>query len=200
MSLSSYADLKTAVANWTHRSDLTSVLDDLITVGETWIYRNVKARDMEAALSITATNSVAPLPSNFIAAKIVLYVSGSVTYTIKPVAAEWIYQAYPTQDSCNPAFYAIDGTNMIFGPGAPAGATISGTYWKNLGPVSSAAHALFTSNPDLYLFAALAETAPYLKDDPRVQMWMAKRNEIASQINQYANRARSGDGMSVRVS
>jgi hypothetical protein len=35
MALSTYSDLQTAVATWLHRSDLTAIIPDLITLAET---------------------------------------------------------------------------------------------------------------------------------------------------------------------
>lgn len=202
MSLSTYADLKTAAANWLKRSDLTSYLDDLVTVGETWIYRNVRATQMEQSLAsqLTVASGEATLPSDWIAPKIVIYYSGSLDYVLEPLSAVDLYTKFPSRTEDVPAFYAIDGSKIVFGPGIPDSATVKGTYYQNLGLVSASAHALFTAHPDLYLFATLAEAAPFLKDDARVALWTAKRNEIAKDINSFATKYRYGDRISVRAS
>ena len=65
--------------------------------------------------------------------------------------------------------------------------------------VSSAANALFLANPDLYLFAALAETEAFLVNDKRIPMWQAKRDAILAMVNGEDQASRSGDAMQVMV-
>lgn len=194
MTLSTYAGLKAAVASWTHRSDLTSYLDDIITVAETWIYRNARTRDMEAALSLTTASGVAALPSDFIAAKNV-YLSG-YGGSLTPMTADALQQKYPRHIGGGiPAAFTVQGSNMIFGPVPTDGLTVVGTYYKNLGAASSSAHALFTSNPDLYLYATLAECAPFLKQGEWSPFWVVKRDMCLKDANSQSQASRFGDGM-----
>lgn len=199
MALDTYAELKTAIANWTHRSDLTSYLDDIIEMAEKWIYRNLRVREMEGTLSITIANSVGPLPSDFIAAKTPTVTVGSAVRMLKPASADWILSAYPVRPSSEiPVFYAVQGPNMIFGPAA-GDYTVGGTYYKNLGAVATSAHALFTAYPDLYLYASLAECGPFLKQTEWSPFWVQKRDSIKDECNRQANLSRFGDGMAVSV-
>jgi hypothetical protein len=198
MAITNYAELKTALVNWMKRSDLSSYTDDLVTIGEKWIYRHARTRDMEAALSVTIASGVAGLPSDFIALKNAR-VSSSPTIPLEIRPPEWIYSQYPTRSGGQvPTFIGVEGSNFVFGP-YPSEYTIEGTYYKTLGALSSSAHALFTNNPDLYLFAALAEAEPFLKNDARVPLWVAKRNEILMDVNRQAHESHFGDGMMARV-
>ena len=65
--------------------------------------------------------------------------------------------------------------------------------------VIPSANTLFTDTPDLYLFAALAETEPFLKNDKRVPLWIAKRDAILFDVNKQDAASRFADGMAVRV-
>ena len=53
MSISTYLELKTAIQNWSKRSDTLSVIDDFIDLAESDIAVNLKVRSMEG----TATGS-----------------------------------------------------------------------------------------------------------------------------------------------
>jgi len=168
-------------------------------MAELWIYRNARVREMEGTLNQPISSSVAALPSDFIAAKNpTVSVNGKVI-KLQPRSADWIYSNYPIRPSSEvPAFYAVEGSNMIFGPAAGS-YTVAGTYYKNLGDVSSSAHALFLAYPDLYLWAALAEASLFMKSDQRGALWTAKRDLLKEDINRQAQTSRYGDGMAVAV-
>lgn len=178
-----YAELKTAINNWSKRADLSTYIDDVILMGEKWIFRKARTRDMETALSVTIASGVAAIPADYVELKYA-YVDGSPTQALQMRAASWIYLEYPERSSSGkPKFIATEGSNFIFGPYSDSTYTIKGIYYKRLTSVASSANALFTNNPDLYLFAALAELEPFLKNDKRVGLWMAKRDEILAQVN-----------------
>ena len=199
MALSTYANLQSAIASWLKRDDLTNYTADLITLGETFIYRHARTRDMETSLSVVIGSGVAALPSNFIALKNAR-ISGNPDTPLNIRPAEWIYDAYPLRSAtATPQYVAVEGSNLIFGPYPDAADTVVGTYYKTLGALSSSAHALFTNNPDLYLFAALAEAEAFIKNDARIQTWMAKRDMILADVNRQAQESRYGGGLAVRV-
>lgn len=187
MAITTYSQLQTAVSNWLHRSDLTSYIPDFITLAETRIYREVRARDMETAFSDTIASGAVALPTSYIDLKHA-YISRSPTNWLERKSNQWIYQNYPLRSSDGlPSFISREGSNFIFGPYPDSGYTVKGIYFKNLGAVSASAHALFTTNPDLYLFGALCEAEPYLLRDARVALWKAKYNEIRDQINDLSD-------------
>ena len=199
MALSTYADLQTAIGNWLKRADLANYTADLITLGETWIYRHARTRNMEEALSVVIGSGVAALPSDFIALKNAR-ISGNPDTPLDIRPAEWIYSNYPLRSAtATPHTVGVEGSNLIFGPYPDAADTVVGTYYKTLGALSASAHALFTSNPDLYLFAALAEAEAFVKNDARITTWMAKRDMILADVNRQAQESRFGGGLAVRV-
>jgi hypothetical protein len=198
MSISTYAELKTAVGSWLQRADSDNYVDDLILVAESWIYRKVRAREMETSMSVTVTNNLGTLPAGFIENKYAIW-NTTPQVSLKPKPAQWIEETYPQTTSASiPQYIGVVGSNFILGPRA-SGGTITGTYYKNLGSVSSTAHDLFLNNPDLYLFAALAEAMSFLKNDARIAVWEAKRNNIAADVNSQAQQSRFSDAMSISV-
>jgi len=190
MSLSTYADLKSGIKNWLRRgTELDSYIDDIITVGEARIFREVRAKDMETAFASTmATDGTLALPSSYIGLKFA-YLNSSPVQWLEPKGNRWIYEKYPNRSTYSrPKFIAREGSNFIFGPFPDSTYTVNGVYYKNIGPVSSSAHALFTNNPDLYLFACLAETTAFIKDDPRTVFWEAKYKMIRDAVNEQTKR------------
>lgn len=129
-----------------------------------------------------------PLPNNYLELK-QAYIDRSPVQWLKRQKPQMIYEKYPTRSSAGlPKYIARDGNSFIFGPYPDSNYAVKGTYYRNIGPVSSNAHALFTENPDLYLFAALAEAEPFLKNDKRVALWEQKYQKIKNDVNGLRDR------------
>lgn len=152
-------------------------------MAEKRLFREVRTRDMETALSVTIASGVATVPSDFVELKYA-YIDGSPTRTLQVRPARWIVENYPVRSSDGkPHFIGVDGANFVFGPYPDSGYDVKGTYYKRLTAVATSANALFTTNPDLYLFASLAELEPFLKNDKRVALWEAKYQQIRDLVN-----------------
>lgn len=200
MSIASYSELKTAVASWLHRSDLTSIIPDFITLGENRIYRDLRIRCMETALSSAISSGVLAVPSGYIELKHA-YINATPVRKLTRKDPEWIYHNYPTRsaDAC-PLFIAREGDNFIFGPYPDTGYTVKGIYYKRLTALSdSNTSNWFTSNAaELLLFAALCESAPYIGADSRYQLWETKYAEAKNRIQREENKEQfSGSILSV---
>lgn len=200
MAISTYAELQAAVEGWLKRADLDSIIPDLIMLGEKRIFREVRARTMETALNSTIASGVIALPSDYLDLKFA-YVDGSPTKLLQRTTATSLYQQYPLRASTSkPRLIAREGSNFIFGPYPDSTYTIKGIYYAKPTVVSSSANTLFTENPDLYLFAALLEAEPYMKNDARLQVWQMKYEQIKEQINNYEKQEMaSGSGLQVSV-
>lgn len=197
MALTTYANLKTAIANWVHRSDIATYADDLVTLAEARINREVRAVEMETALSSATASGVIAAPTGFLELRSA-YVDGSPTQPLRVMSAAYIYSKYPHRSSdSKPLLIGYDAGNLIFGPYPDSAYTIKGTYYKRQGPLSSAVYDLFTNHPDLFLFGALAETRAFLQDDKRVPLWENKYAQVRDSVNAQSQSIRTGGGMAM---
>lgn len=200
MAISTFAELKTAMANWLDVASgnfASSQLDDLVLLSEKWVMRNIRHPDMESTFSSAIASGVIAAPTGFLGLRHA-YVDGSPVKQLQIKSAHQIYAAFPTRSAqAKPSWIAYDAGNLIFGPYPDANYTIKGTYLKTQGPLSSATYNLFTNNPDLFLFAALAEAEMVLGRDERVERWRAKRDEIAMGVNRDAFGIHGGGGMAI---
>lgn len=68
-----YATLKSDIAAWTHRADLTGVIPSFVAMAETDIYKTgkpvLRVREMETEATLTVTSLTATLPSDFLEAR-----------------------------------------------------------------------------------------------------------------------------------
>ena len=171
MSITTYQELQTSVANWLSRDDLTSIIPDLITIGEKRIFREVRCRVMETTLTGTTSSGVIAVPSDYLAIKFA-YISGTPVSKLARMSASQLYERWPLRTATGlPVAIAREGANFIFGPFPVLDYTIGGIYYAKPTVIATSANALFLANPDLYLFSALCEAAPYLKDDQRAVIW-----------------------------
>lgn len=202
MAITTYALLKTAITSWLDvpAATYTATIDDLVTIAETRIFREARTRDMEAALSDTIANGVIALPASYVALKYA-YINSSPVKTLERRPAEWIYANYPTRSSeGQPKFIAREATNFIFGPYPSSAYTVKGIYYKRLAALSGSVNALFLANPDLYLFAALAESEILIGRDARVPLWEAKYTKILLSVNgEDKTEDQSGSPLRMRV-
>lgn len=185
--ITSYATLQTAFNEFAHRTDLTAA--DFISLGELRIYRDLRVRQMETALSAAIASGVVAVPSGYVEMKYA-YVDGTPTTKLSKKDAEWIYQNYPTRSSGEkPLYIAREGENFIFGPFPTDTYTIKGIYYKRLAAlsVSNTSNWLITDAPDLILFASLCEAAPWLQDDSRIPIWEQKYAQIKERVQKQDN-------------
>jgi hypothetical protein len=196
MTISTFTQLSTSVSNWLHRADLTAVVEDFIMAGEWKINRLLRIRAMEADLSVAISSGVAALPSDYVQLKYA-YIDGTPTQPLQRKTAQWIGENYPTRSSSGkPLYIGRQGSNFVFGPYPDSAYTVAGVYYKRLDPLSGANETnWFTANaPDLLLYAALCEAAPYLKNDIRIAVWQAKFTEALGQVQGEADREELAGG------
>ncbi len=203
MAISTYAELQTAVGNWLNRGDLTSYIPDLIMLGERKIYRDLRIRAMETALSGTIASGVIAVPSDYIELKSA-YINSSPTLQLQRRNVEFIYDKYPVRASeGRPKFIAREGSNFIFGPYPDSGYTVQGIYYKRLTALSvSNTTNWFTDNaPDLLLYASLVEAEAFVKNDARIPLWVAGYERVKAMIEKEDKReAFSGSAGGAAVS
>jgi hypothetical protein len=56
--------------------------------------------------------------------------------------------------------------------------------------VSNTSNWLLLKSPDLYLYSALAASAPFLKDDERIAVWAGAANKITDDMKLESERAK----------
>jgi hypothetical protein len=199
MSLTTYAQLQNAVLSFAHRANIqdavsADIIPDLIRLGELWIFRKAKIKEMETALSLTIASGVCTVPSDYTGLRHAR-IDGSPSRQLRLRPAQWIYEKYPLRSSdSKPFFIGLDAGQFVFGPFPDSNYSVLGTYYAKPTSIASSANAVFLANPDVYLWAAMAEVEPYLKNDKRVALWAAKRDQIMDAMNDEAEDDEYGAG------
>lgn len=182
---SSYTTLLANVADYLARSDLSSQIPVFVQNFEERFLRDPEnwGSWMESALSVVISSNVAAVPATYLGLRIAYIGSGP---PLKRVSLEQLYARYPRGggSSGNAAFIARNGTNFEFGPVSVSG-TLVGTFYAkptvlrsySTGGADAIAHFLIVNAPDLLLYGSLLEAMPFIKDDERVALWVAAKND-----------------------
>lgn len=184
--ITSAATLNAAVAEWLNRSDLSTSnvgIDLMIQQAEARLKRDYRVRTMTTAtFSVDADDETAP--SGF-RQLISLEHNGPNYYgaieVVGPDMITELKQRYgPTGVPRACAIIDAGGTfTFRFAPVPDTTFALRATYWATITALSSGSNWLIASHPDIYLYATLAESAMYMKDDERLMVW---NNELENRI------------------
>ena len=208
MQFSNYADFRNKVHVMLDGDDIstsdlsTAVLDLVIGAGEVRIYRDVRSSTQDTALSLSTTNNLAALPSDFLELRGAPYIANKVVATYAPWEAvqNQIQLQSNNITASNPIRYTFQGDNLLFYPAQADGTTVTGRYYKRFNDISTGLNALFTRHPDLFLYAALAESGVFVGETTRTPAWEQKYTLLAQAANeQERRRVTRGSKLSTRV-
>lgn len=202
MAISTYSELLTAAANWLGRSDLGSRIPEFVTLAQARINRQVKAQAMEtksASFSINA--EYVNVPSDFIEARHFYITSTNPNAVLRYMPADSMTEIYPSDNTGQPGYYSVIGTQFRFAPSPDATYTATLVYYAKpatLVVTSAETNTLFPANADLYLYATLLEAEAFIQNDPRLEIWKRGFEEALFHINKSANASRHGGSMAAR--
>ena len=174
MALNSYSAHKASIADWLNRDDLTATIPDFISLAEAQIERRLPVQRRTQRSTATINAQFLTLPSDFVSLKSLVLTS---TAPVQPLtfltedeldAKKAVYRS-----SGKPLFFTVIGTQVELLPKPDAAYTAELTYVATLAKLSdsSTSNWLLERHPDVYLYGALLQAAPYLRDDERVALW-----------------------------
>ena len=167
MSITTYAELKTALTNWSKRSDLSALLGDFIALAESDMQVRCKLLDFEDIATVAVTDGVGAVPSGFSGARSA-YWDGNLARPVKYIPPAQ-YDALLNQ-SGETSFYTVIGSDILTSPKQTGNLVI--TYQARFTPLSdvNTSNVLLTNYPDAYLHGSLAQLYLYCMDDQRAVM------------------------------
>ena len=202
MAISTFAELKTATANWLDRSDLTDRIPEFIALAEARFNRILRIRDMETvstAISTAAGTREYSLPTGFVQMKEFHLTTDPLT-PLAYITPEMKTRLWAGSSKGKPEVFTIIADNVRLGPNPDAVYTTSMLYYKTFTALSDSAttNDMLTNNPDVYLYGTLLEAEPFIMNDERVQLWgMAFEKAIGDIQNQDNKDRHSGSQLRV---
>lgn len=186
MALTSYSTLKTAVANYLGRSDLTSQIPDFITLAEFRLSRDIRTRRMlkTATATMTVNDATVGLPADFIGIRDV-YIQGTPRTVVQYLSPSTFSTNSRADEQGRPVFYTLRANEFEFAPKADSAYTVQMLYYFKPEALSdsTASNEFLANYPDALLYGSLIEAEPYLMNDARVATWANLYNQAVSRIN-----------------
>lgn len=197
MAITTYSELKTAVANSLARTDLTAQIPDFISLAESRLSRELETRDQEkrAQATLTSGDEYTSLPTDLREVRQVKLNTDPVTVLeyMSPVALDNTYGGAGTG---RPQAFSIVGSELKLRPIPDSSYTAEIIYIGSLAALSdtNATNVMLTRHPDAYLTGSLVEAYLYLMDDQRAQLYDQKFTRIISEIRTDEQRSHFGTG------
>ena len=174
MSLSTYSDLQTSVANYLARSDLTSQIPDFITFAENRLRRELRIRQMlkSVTTATVANDSTVELPADFLQVRDFVVVTNPLT-PLSYSSPSSLSNDLRASEVGVPKSYTILANDFQMSPVPDAVYTVKLLYFAAPAYLSSSntTNVFLTTAPDALLYASLIEAEPYLMNDARINTW-----------------------------
>jgi len=185
MSIATYSELKTAVANYLARTDLTDQIPDFIRFAELRLRRELRIRQMlkSVTTSTTGGDSTVELPSDFLEIRDFAVVTNPIqplTYSSPAVFS----RNTRSTESGKPLDYTILASEFQLAPVPDGTYTLKLLYFAAptfLGDTNSS-NVFLANSPDALLYASLLEAEPYIMNDARINTWGTMYDRAISTI------------------
>ena len=169
-----YSDLKSVIASYLARSDLTDLIPSFIRLAEVRLRRDLRIRQMLKSATTTTTggDQTVALPTDFLELRD-LFVSTNPVIDLQYVSPSVFSRNTRVTESGVPIFYTIIASEFKFAPVPDTNYTLSILYYaapEYLGDTNPS-NVFLANCPDLVLYGALIEAEPYLMNDARIQLW-----------------------------
>ena len=202
MAISTYAELKTAVANWLNRDDLTANIPDFITLCEARLNRVLRTRAMEGlyTASTIAGQRDYNLPASYLQMR-ALRLNTSPLTVLEYVSPEIMDRVWAGSSGGKPVAYTIKANELFLGPSPDSAYTMEMDYYRKFPSLSTiiTTNEMLTDNPDVYLYGSLLEAEPFIKNDNRIQVWGTSFYKAITDIQDQDSKDRhSGSEMRIR--
>ncbi len=166
MALNSYTNLKTAIANFLARDDLTSEIDDFIDLTEADFNRRLRVRSMETVdSSFTVDTETEALPTGFLQARSFILTSATPDQTLELTTVFHQANTAGFERSGVPRMYSIEGSNFRFSPIPDSTYTARLTFYKAFDSIdgTTTTNHILTNHPDVYLYGALYFASTFIR-------------------------------------
>lgn len=197
MPFTTYAELKTELANWSKRSDLTALLGDFIALAESDMQVRLKLVDFEDISTVAVTNGVGSIPTGFNGARSA-YWDGNLDAPVRYLPPSQFDAKRNT--SGTPAYFTVVGSELLTMPQNTGNLVV--THKTRFSPLSNSntSNVILANYPDAYLHGSLAQLFMYVFDEQRASLHGGLFDAAVGRIIKDNNDRKYAGPLQVRVS
>lgn len=186
--ITDYDSLRASIANWLARADLSSAIPEFIQLAEARINRSLFVRERMSEVSGTTVSGIIAVPSDLDRIISLRVTYGGAKRPIHPVPVD------RNTDHVGVAVgYSVIGNSIHVSGSDDTDYTL--TYYARLPALGDSAQQnwLILKDPSLYLYGALIEASPYLKNDDRTVVWAQQFKAVLDDMQMSDEKARYGN-------
>ena len=205
MAINTFTTLKTAVADFLNRDDLTSAIDNFIALSESQINRDIRHWKMESRSNGQQDpgDEYSQVPADWMET-IRFHITDNGTSPINLISRAVMSDKRASNEDATgtPTHYThADGQFQLYPTPSSTTNTELLYYAKTTAlSVSNEDNWLLLEAPDVYLYGALLHSAPYLGEDERIAMWAQMYSAAVMRLNESSENARySGSGLKLKI-
>ena len=194
-----YATLKSNIAAFLARDDLTAQIPTFIDLAEARMSRELETRSQErrARATVPAGQEFVSLPTDLRALRLIR-TTGSPSIVLDYLTPEVLFANWSNATTGTPREYSVIGCDIVFRPIPDAEIVLELIYGEAAQAVTSLSDSQTTTilsrHPDAYLYGALAQAYVYLQDEGRAQWFDGALSRTMQEVRKDMNRSRFGLG------
>jgi len=168
-----------------------------ISLAEAQVERTLRTRQMIVRANASFDAQYGAVPADFLETKSLKLTSTNPQTPLEFLSIDALdNKASEYTGSGKPRFFGVVGGQFRLVPVPDATYTTELTYYAKLTKLSNtvATNWLLTSSPDIYLYGALLQAAPYLQDDARITVWSSLYDRAMSELQTADDRGASSGG------
>ena len=192
-----YAELKSNIANYLNRSDLTSYIDTFIDSTEAELNRRLRTKEMIKRATATADSQYLTVPTDWQEAINVEITSNNFSPLFQQsIESLDVYRKSNNNTVGQPVYYAMVDDSIELAPTPDGSYTLQLTYYAKINPLSDSNTTNFvsTDHPDVYLYGALKHASIFLMEDDRIPLFTNQFEKALEEIRLEQEKAAFGKG------
>lgn len=182
--ITDYASLQSAIADYLNRADLTSQIQTFIQFAEAEFNTRLRTRQMVVRAQATSDAEYVQLPADWVEAINIHIVQGA--QPLRFVTLDEADRINKEQTYTKVAFYSLMDGSIELVPSPTDDIDIEMIYYGKIPSlsVSQTSNWLLAKAPDLYLYGSLMHAQPFLMDDQRMPTFAALYNARLDALNE----------------
>ena len=192
-----YAELKSNIANYLNRSDLTDVIDSFIDSTESEFNRRLRVKGMIKRATATLDSQYISVPTDWLEAINIQIDSGDFSPLFQQsIESLDVYRKSNDNVTGQPIYFALVDDTIEFAPTPDGSYTVQLTYYGKIDALndSNTSNFLSTGYPDAYLYGSLKHASIYLMEDERVPLFTAQFEKALEEMRLEQEKAEFAKG------
>lgn len=183
MAITTYDELKTAIADFLNRDDLAATIPTFISLAEAQIARDLRHWKQEKRVTTSVDERYENLPNDWLEIKFIALSTGKMLQTIS--SSEMADLRSKSDSAGEPRFVRMTADQIELYPTPSTPTEISMLYYARIPALDNVntSNWLLTDAPDAFLYGALVHSAPYLADDNRATIWASLYQSAIDKLN-----------------